>query len=184
MLNNVKDFGAGGDGVQDDRQAIQEAINDAAGNGKAGILFPAGTYRISRVTLAGGRWSLNLNGVQDFMVMSQEPKSVVKLVDTTQLPLLECKSCHLAVSSSAAQRVVEARVAGWSERSRRAIRTARTIRSSAMLAISFRTWTVCPERSSGSRKRASGLLQAGRRSSGRPMLDSMIDKSRSHLTRP
>lgn len=83
MLNNVKDFGAAGDGVQDDRKAIQEAINDAAGNGKAGILFPAGAYRVSRVTLTSGRWSLDLNGVQDFMVMGEGPRSVVKLVDTT-----------------------------------------------------------------------------------------------------
>jgi hypothetical protein len=83
MLNNVKDFGAKGDGITDDRQAIQAAIDDAVTDNKAGILFPAGTYRVSRVAIPGGRWSLDLNGVQDFMVAGEGPKSVVKLVDTT-----------------------------------------------------------------------------------------------------
>jgi hypothetical protein len=83
MLNNVRDFGATGDGSTDDRPAIQAAIDDAASAGKAGILIPAGTYRVSRVNFPGGRWSLDLDGVQDFMVMGEGPKSVVKLVDTS-----------------------------------------------------------------------------------------------------
>lgn len=83
MLNNVKDFCASGNGVSDDRSGIQLAIDDAVGKGKAGILLPAGTYRVSRTTIAGGRWSLDLNGVRDFMVMGEGPKSVVKLIDTT-----------------------------------------------------------------------------------------------------
>jgi hypothetical protein len=83
MLNNVKDFRAQGDGITDDRQAIQAAIDDAVNAGKAGILLPAGTYRVSRVAIPGGRWSLDLNGAQDFMVAGEGPKSVVKLADTT-----------------------------------------------------------------------------------------------------
>ena len=71
MLNNVKDFEAKGDGITDDREAIQAATDDAVSQGKGGILFPTGTYRVSRVTVAGGRWSLDLNGVQDFMVMGE-----------------------------------------------------------------------------------------------------------------
>ena len=39
MLNNVKDFGTVGDGVVDDRLAIQAAIDDAVANNKGGILF-------------------------------------------------------------------------------------------------------------------------------------------------
>jgi Pectate lyase superfamily protein/Right handed beta helix region len=83
MLNNVEDFGAVGDGVVDDRLAIQAAIDDAVVNNKGGILFPSGTYRVSRTTVAQGRWSLDLNGVQDFMVAGQGPRSIVKLADTT-----------------------------------------------------------------------------------------------------
>jgi Pectate lyase superfamily protein len=82
MLNNVKDFGACGDGVSDDRVAIQTAIDEAVAHHKPGIWFPAGTYRVSRATGASDRWSLDLNGVQDFMVMGEGPKSIVKLMDT------------------------------------------------------------------------------------------------------
>ncbi len=85
MLNNVKDFGALGDGITDDRAAIQAAIDSAIKfTPQGGILFPAGTYRVSRVTVPGsGGCSLDLNGVRDFMVMGEGPKSVVKLINTT-----------------------------------------------------------------------------------------------------
>lgn len=88
MLNNVKDlaFGAKGDGSTDDRLAIQKAITDAAADPtKAGIFFPAGTYRVSKVgTLdeeTSQPCSLELRGVQDFMVMGEGPRSVVKLLN-------------------------------------------------------------------------------------------------------
>lgn len=58
MLNNVKDFGAYGDGVSGDYAAIQAAIDEAVIHNISGILVPQGTYRVSRVTLASGRWSL------------------------------------------------------------------------------------------------------------------------------
>lgn len=82
MLNNVKDFEAAGDGVTDDRSPIQAAIDDAVENGKAGVFFPSGTYRVSYPDTQGVRWSLDLNGVQDFMVLGEGPKSVIKLADT------------------------------------------------------------------------------------------------------
>jgi len=82
MLNNVKDFGACGNGISDDRVAIQAAIDDASARGRAGVLFPSGTYRVSRVTVPGGRWSLDLNGVQDFTIAGEGPRSRVRLVDT------------------------------------------------------------------------------------------------------
>ncbi len=85
MLNNVREFGAVGDGITDDRAAIQAAVdNAAASTSQGGILFPAGTYRVSRATATGKFCSIDLNGVQDFMVMGEGPKSVVKLVDTTE----------------------------------------------------------------------------------------------------
>ncbi|MGH2544207.1 MAG: glycosyl hydrolase family 28-related protein, partial [Ardenticatenaceae bacterium] len=102
MLNNVKDFGAVGDGVTDDRVAIQAAIDDAVTNDKGGVLFPSGTYRVSRTTTTSGRWSLDLNGVQDFMVMGEGPKSVVKLVDTTAAT----SDWHVLILRNNCQRVV------------------------------------------------------------------------------
>lgn len=42
-VDNVRDFGAVGNGIIDDTNAIQNAANDAAASGK-GVFFPAGTY--------------------------------------------------------------------------------------------------------------------------------------------
>ncbi len=58
---NVKDFGAAGDGINDDTKAIKNAIN-ACGSNRA-VYFPAGTYRItdtiqvkkSRISLTGDK---------------------------------------------------------------------------------------------------------------------------------
>jgi hypothetical protein len=102
MLNNIRDFGAIGDGITDDRVAIQAAIDDAANNNQGGILIPAGTYRVSRVSFPGGRWSLDLNGVQDLMVMGEGPKSVVKLADTTS----KTGDWHVFILRNNCQRIV------------------------------------------------------------------------------
>jgi hypothetical protein len=52
-MNNVKDFGAAGDGVTDDTAAIQSASNNATATGK-GVFFPPGTYlHFSTLTFNG-----------------------------------------------------------------------------------------------------------------------------------
>jgi hypothetical protein len=57
-MNNVKDFGATGDGVTDDTAAIQNAANNAAATGK-GVFFPPGTYlHYSSITFNG----ISVNG--------------------------------------------------------------------------------------------------------------------------
>jgi len=43
-LRGVRAFGALGDGVSDDTQLIQKAIDSATGS----VFFPAGTYRITK----------------------------------------------------------------------------------------------------------------------------------------
>ena len=45
IFNNVKDFGAVGDGVADDTSSIQAAIN--AANGITVVYFPPGTYKVT-----------------------------------------------------------------------------------------------------------------------------------------
>ncbi len=47
---NVRSFGAKGNGVADDRKAIQAAINAAPADSMNTIYFPAGTYRIGSYT--------------------------------------------------------------------------------------------------------------------------------------
>jgi Pectate lyase superfamily protein len=101
MLNNVKDFGALGDGVADDRVAIQTAIDDASATGIAGIFFPAGTYRVSRAE-PDGRWSLDLNGVHEFTIAGEGPRSTVKLVDTAE----ETGDWHVFILRGGCRRIV------------------------------------------------------------------------------
>lgn len=47
LFINVKDFGAKGDGVNDDFPAIQEALNKAKENKRTRIFIPNGTYNLS-----------------------------------------------------------------------------------------------------------------------------------------
>ncbi len=54
---NVKDFGAVGDGLTDDRLAIQNAINAVPSAGGT-VFFPAGTYRIAPATSINSIWNL------------------------------------------------------------------------------------------------------------------------------
>jgi hypothetical protein len=103
MLNNVKDFDAKGDGIADDRKDIQRAIDDAINTGKAGIFFPAGVYRVSHADPETKRWSLDLNGVQDFVIMGEGPKSVVKLEDNTKPNL---PNWHVFILRNNCRRVV------------------------------------------------------------------------------
>lgn len=62
MSSNVRDFGAKGDGVKDDTDAIQHAVNQGEGE----IEFPRGEYRISRPIVVRlketGRTSLHGSG--------------------------------------------------------------------------------------------------------------------------
>ena len=44
---DVKAFGAVGDGVADDTQKIQQAINAAGANGGGTVFFPQGKYRVT-----------------------------------------------------------------------------------------------------------------------------------------
>jgi hypothetical protein len=79
---DVRDFGAVGYGTTDDRPAIQAAIDAASAQGRGGIRIPAGTYRVSRTGVAGGRWSLDLRGVSGFTVVGDGLGSVVQLADS------------------------------------------------------------------------------------------------------
>lgn len=47
MIYNVKDYGAAGDGVNDDRLAIQAAVNAAHAAGGGEVYIPAGIYAVS-----------------------------------------------------------------------------------------------------------------------------------------
>ncbi|TMR69669.1 multi-ligand-binding adhesin PfbA [Streptococcus pseudopneumoniae] len=59
---NVKDYGAIGDGVNDDRQAIQDTIDAAAkGLGGGNVYFPEGTYLVKEIVFLKSHTHLELN---------------------------------------------------------------------------------------------------------------------------
>jgi hypothetical protein len=51
MVDVVKDFGAAGNGITDDTQAIQKAIDTVSSQGGGVIVFPPGEYLVSSVKL-------------------------------------------------------------------------------------------------------------------------------------
>jgi len=60
---NVHNYGAVGDGLADDTQPIQYALNDLGKAGKSSVLyFPAGKYRITKTLDLHGKFAVSLNG--------------------------------------------------------------------------------------------------------------------------
>jgi|SRR5882672_10265788 len=55
IIINVKDYGAYGDGIHDDTQAIQRALDATSKNGESTIFYPNGTY------LSDWQWYPHLN---------------------------------------------------------------------------------------------------------------------------
>lgn len=73
---NVKDYGAKGDGVTDDSDAIQQAFNKNPGSGSV-IYLPKGTYLVSkRINWAGAK---NRNVLQG----QSESESIIRLKDSS-----------------------------------------------------------------------------------------------------
>lgn len=75
---DVKDHGAIGDGVADDRSAVQSALDAAAAAGGAVVFFPVGTYRI---TITAGN-ALTIPGKGIRLQGVNREKSIIKLADS------------------------------------------------------------------------------------------------------
>jgi hypothetical protein len=102
MVNVKTDYGAKGDGVSDDTEAIQQAISSVVHHPQAGpriILFPSGIYLVSRPLLEKdrmSRWSslLTLQG-------ENRATTIIKLKDNN--PLYQNRDAPAAVLVFASQ---------------------------------------------------------------------------------
>ncbi|WP_426198541.1 M10 family metallopeptidase C-terminal domain-containing protein [Pseudomonas sp. DC3200b2] len=80
MQLNVRDFGAHGDGVNDDTQAIQAAMDAAVAVGGGEVVLPGGTYRVSPSADAQG--GCLLLGANVTLVGAGIGETVIQLADT------------------------------------------------------------------------------------------------------
>lgn len=94
-LVNVKDFGAKGDGVTDDRAAIQAAINYLRADGRTGGIayFPMGEYRVSNtIKLPTG---VTIRGAQGgFWVYASIGRSRIFMDPTVAAPTIQNASAN------------------------------------------------------------------------------------------
>ena len=60
---SVKDFGAAGDGITDDYEAMRKAADYVCTNGGT-LLYPAGTYHIGRYAIVGGSGGNNVSNIE------------------------------------------------------------------------------------------------------------------------
>jgi Pectate lyase superfamily protein len=81
---SVKDFGAIGDGIADDRTAIQATIDDVARHRGGVVYFPVGSYKITITTPAPGQfpWPRALTIRPNITLQGVDAKSsIIKLAD-------------------------------------------------------------------------------------------------------
>lgn len=72
---NVRDFGAAGDGITDDRAACQAAIDACAASGGGTVYFPAGTYLCSQNGVLG--YSLVINALSGVTLLGSGGGSII-----------------------------------------------------------------------------------------------------------
>ena len=77
---DVKSFGAKGDGVSDDVEAVQQAVDAAAGVDGC-VVFPSGTYLFSRMTRGSSFLGNYFVKLRSNILLRGDTASVIKLRD-------------------------------------------------------------------------------------------------------
>lgn len=96
-LVDVRDFGAAGNGLQDDTAAVQAAIDNVTLAGGGVVLFPSGRYNLSQVHVGGacaytkGPCDWHANGLGDEIILRGEGRSTrLMLRGGVPLPQAAC----------------------------------------------------------------------------------------------
>ena len=93
-VQNVRDFGAFGDGIHDDTAAVQGALDAASAAGGGVVLVPQGTYRLTETLTVHSRLSIQGEGDQVSVLHQANPEAAglrgvdVSFFDVRELQLL------------------------------------------------------------------------------------------------
>src|SRR6476661_1082054 len=105
----VTDFGAKGDGIQDDRSAIMRAFRVASQQRNAQVFLPRGTYRLEHVS--GGEL-LGLEGIRGLRIFGDQAllRCATPAGTTSVLKLTDCEDVSidgLAFQDTGADRSID-----------------------------------------------------------------------------
>jgi parallel beta-helix repeat protein len=90
QVYNVRDYGAIGDGVADDRAAIQAAINAASAAGGGTVFLPPGTYALATKNTVSGKHALTVHSNTRILGSGIGSTTVVARADLVQdTPLID-----------------------------------------------------------------------------------------------
>lgn len=86
---NLKEYGAKGDGVSDDSEALQNAVNSLAGSGTKGIIYvPAGRYVLKTAISLGQNITISGSGASsEFLIQGAAGTSVFTGTDADNITL-------------------------------------------------------------------------------------------------
>lgn len=111
---SVKDFGAVGDGVNNDTTAVQNAINAAGSAGGGIVYFPPGTYAIN-AALTMGSSGVSLVGAGHFTTIIKSSGGALNAITATScngFRIVDLQIAHATTSTAAAIQLASCGVAG------------------------------------------------------------------------
>ena len=108
---NVLDFGAKGDGTTDDTTTIQDAINAVFAAGGGIVFFPAGTYRVSSLSLNWGT-----AGTSIVFQGAGENATILKKIGATTTPIFSLIAT-LALSDGVYSTIEDMKILGLAKSS-------------------------------------------------------------------
>jgi Pectate lyase superfamily protein len=83
--NVVRDYGAVGDGITDDTDAIQDAIDDLKNHDA--LYFPAGKYKITDTLLISGKTNATLSGPRAQIICTSSTADAIKIYNSSYITL-------------------------------------------------------------------------------------------------
>jgi hypothetical protein len=91
---NVKDFGAVGDGVTDDANAVQAALDFIKSAGSGSLYFPSGVYLLDTKAATISDAVAEINSVQHLTISGEGYSSVIRVSDNLNWHFIQITDCE------------------------------------------------------------------------------------------